>query len=561
MRKATAIFFFISVLVLASTHFTPRVNTQDCFVQIVSVDLNKSSFFIGERLQANITYNLYYDATDPFGLGTIVITIDAFGGGNPIYVKEFTEVGINVEKSVTVDILPQDWTPNTDGQIGSIQVSGWVQDSHNSMTDQVTQEILIQRSEPELYVEPTPPNLVFHDILNVTAHVTNPHNHTIPLANHEVSISVSNISQMVQTWTLNTSVDGSFTKLIDTTTLGSGSFSYNVTSLQNDDYLKTSYLTQFNITKASLLLNVELNATAYQAYFPLMNNYTAIVTAEVNCHQEIHDMTEATVSWSLNDERGELAHLSGNLFRGEIRTPATPGVYYITVNATVANHKASNVTIPLFVEPRKPIFALSTNCSHAAYGDIINISLTVTDYGCSKPVGGKPVYIYIDDNSGWKIIAQLLLDDNGFTSFCWQAVDDGYEAFTFMAFFEGGPEYSIYNQTITVDNTKNIRFHIADNVIENICGTQSEYLVQITTLDGVPLPDLTLNLVDLETDSIWCTLETNASGFATLSWYTPIGYDLGIHQFSLVCQDSVEILAVVSITMVVYSTTLLQVIN
>lgn len=560
MRKSTAVIFLIPILILASAHFTPRVNTQDCLVQIVSVNLNKSNFSIGERLEANITYSLYYDATDPFGLGAISLTICASSGGAPFFVKEFTEIGINIEKTIIIDVLPQDWAPNSGGQTGLIEVSGWVQDSYNSMTDQVTEEFRVNRSEPELYIEATPANLVLHDILNVTALLTNPHNHSLPLPNHEVFISILNESVIVQTWTLNTSIDGYLTQLIDTTILSSGSFSYNVTSIQNEDYLKTSFLTAFNVTKAAILLDVELDAPAYQAYFPLMTNCTATITTNVTCYQGSHDMTEATVLWSLEGESGELVYLQGNQFIGEISTPAAPGIYNITINATLPNHKANNISVPLVVEPRRPIFTLGTNCTHAAYGDIINISLTVTDSACSKPVNGKTVFIFIKGHSDWIMITQLWLDDKGYTSFCWQAIENGYDSFIFMAYLEGGPEYCVYNQTITVDNTKNIRFHISDSVVESICGTQSEFLVNITTLDFVPIPNLTLCLVEFKTNIVWCAFETNNSGYATLSWYTPINYDMGIHQFTLVCKDSLEIICIISITMVVYSTTLLRVI-
>jgi hypothetical protein len=554
MRKATAVLFFIAVLLLASTSFSPRVSTQDCFVQIISVNLNKSTLSIGERFQANITYNLYYDSTDPFGIGAVSISISTSSGGPPIQIEEFTELGANVEKTVAIDIMPQDWEPSEGGEIGSIQVLGWVQDSYNSMTDQITKDFWVIRSETNLFVEDTPDSMIHHDILNVTAYLTNPHNNTIPLANHEVCVSVTNSSQLIQTWNLNTSGDGCFTKLVDTTLLGTGRFSYNVTSLPNEDYLEASYLAQFNITKTSIQLNADLNATAYQAYFQSMNNVTAMISVEAFCQKKIHDMSEANITWSMDGREGELLHQNGTLFRGEVRTPTIPGIYNITITTTLVHHNISSTRIPLIVEPRRAVLSFNANCTEAAYGDFVNLSLTVTDSGCAKPVSGKIVGLFVMDHSDWYIIAQLLLDDNGFTSFYWQARDTGNDEFRFRALFEGQPEYPVQEQIITVDNTQTIRFHI-DTIIEGIRGTLTNCTLQITTLDNVPIPNLTLYLVEVDTDNTWCTAETNASGHSTLFWYIPNDYNVGIHQFSMVCLDSLEIIGVISITMIVYTFT------
>ena len=185
-----------------------------------------------------------------------------------------------------------------------------------------------------------------------------------------------------------------------------------------------------------------------------------------------------------------------------------------------------------------------------------NLSIIVTDSGCSKPVGGKIVAILFMDHSNWDFLVQSVLDDNGFTSFCWQARDTGSDKFRFKALFEGQPEYIIHNQTITVDNTQTIRFQI-DTIIGVVCGTQTNCTLQITTLENSPIPNLTLRLVEVDTDSVWCTADNNSSGYATLSWYIPNDYDLGIHQFALVCQDSMEILGVISVTLIVYTSTLL----
>jgi hypothetical protein len=524
------------------------------------VNLTKSTLSIGEPFQANITYNLYYDITDPLGLGAISVSISARDGGPPLLEKEFTELGVNVDKHVVMDILPQDWEPNEEGQIGSILVSGWVQDSYNSMTDQVNKTFWVARSETDLNIEYTPTDIVFHDYLNITARLTNPHNNTLLLANHEAYLSITNSSQLVQSWNLNTSSDGYFTKIIDTTVLGTGRFSYNVTSSPNDDYLTASHLASFNITNADIQLIAELNATAYQTYFPSMNNCTAIVTVESLCHSTHHDMSEATVLWSLDDRNGELSHQNGTLFSGEVVTPSIPGVYNITVTTTLVNHNTNSTRIPLIVEPRRPIILFEANCSEAAYGEFINLSLTVTDSGCSKPVGGKILVIFVMDHSNWEFFTQVKLDDNGYASFYWQARDIGDTKFRFKAVLEGQPEYSIENQTIEIDNTETIRFHI-NTTIEGICGTPTDCILQITTLDNVPISNLTLSLVEIDTNNTWCTVETNSSGYATLSLYIPDDYNSGIHQFILVCQDSTEILGKISITLIVYVSTLLRVYN
>lgn len=558
MRKATAVVFFIVIIVLASTNSTPRVSTQDCLVQIISVNLNKSVFSIGEKLQVNITYNLYYDIMDPFGLGAISVSISDSGGGPPILVKEFMELGINVEKTITLDILPQDWEPSTDGQNSSIQVFGWVQDSYNSMTDQITKDFWVIRSETNLDIEPTPTSLIFHDVLNITARLANPHNYTLPLANHEICISINNSSQNIHTWNLNTSNDGYVTKLIETTALGPGNFTYNITSPPNDDYLEASYQSPFEITKANIQLNAEFNATAYQTYYPSMSNCTAIISIDASCHQILHDMSEATVVWSFDNRSDELTYQSGTLFTDEITTPIIPGVYNVSVTIALANHTTTNTCLPLIVEPRRSIFSFEANCSEAAYGDFINMSLTINDAGCYKPVVGKPVSIFVGNHSVWEFLTELLLDEKGFASFCWQAEDTGDDAFKFMALFDGEPEYIANSQTITVDNTKIIRFHI-ENIIEGVCGSQTDITLQITTLDYLPIPDLTVCLIELDTDSIWCTSYTNSSGYSTLSWYIHIDYEVGIHQFAVVCKDSAEILGTTSLTMIVYSSTLIHV--
>ncbi|MFX1474412.1 MAG: hypothetical protein ACFFCO_02895 [Promethearchaeota archaeon] len=522
------------------------------------MSLSKSTLSIGEQLQANISYNLYYDITDPLGLGAISISISASGGGPPLLVKEYTELGVGVEKHVVIDILPQDWEPNGEGQIGFIQVLGWVQDSYNSMTDQMNKTFWVIRSETSLQVENTPTDIVFHDLLNITAQLTNPHNNTLPLANHEVHISITNSSQLVQSWNFTTSDDGYITKIIDTTILGTGKFSYNITSLPNDDYLIASHLASFNITNANMQLIAKLNATAYQAYFPLMNNCTVIVTVDSLCYSKIHDMSEATVRWSLDDRNGELSYQNGTRFTGEVITPSIPGIYNITITTTLVNHNTNSTCIPLIVEPRIPVILFEANCSEAAYGDYINFSLAVTDSGCSKPVGGKVVAIFVLDQSNWEFVRQVLLDDEGFASFCWQARDTGDDKFRLMALLEGQPEYAITNQTIEIDNTQTIRFHI-DTIIEGVRGTQADCTLQITTLDNYPIPNLTLNLVEVGSDSTWCTTETNSSGYATLSWYIPDDYSLGMHQFILVCQDSMEILGIITVTLIVYTSTLLHV--
>jgi hypothetical protein len=100
-----------------------------------------------------------------------------------------------------------------------------------------------------------------------------------------------------------------------------------------------------------------------------------------------------------------------------------------------------------------------------------------------------------------------------------------------------------------------------DTIIAGVLGTQTNCTLQITTLDNVPFPNLSLFLVEINTENTWCTAETDSSGYATLSWYIPIDYDVGIHQFTLVCQDSAEIIGIISITMIVYTFTILELYN
>lgn len=557
MRKGIAL--LITLILLCTPLIIQRqvVITQDCFVQIQSVNLNKSTLSIGEKLQINITYDLFYDTQDPLGMGVIAVSIYAERGEPPIFEREFTEMGISIRKSLQLDILPQDWSPNETGQVGEIKVDGWVQDSHGSMTDSIIQEIWTIRSEVQIIIDEIPANLVYHDEFNLTAHFLNYYNDSIVLSNHPISIIISEIEQPIQVWEQNTSFYGNVCKLTETVSLGTGNFICNITSEPDDDYIMGSTHTTFKVGNADLNLEVQLNATTFQAYYPTMNNCTALVKANITCLSTFQNIPEANVTWNLGNNNGTLSYLSEKQFWGEVPMPIVPGDYNFSIVASVQNHNLTDTWLPLEVKLRRLVIFFSTNRTHAANGDIIELSVIVFDEGCFKPISGKEISLYVLNFTDWILLDDIMLNNSGFASCVWQAQElDGEDSFIFKIVFHGGPEYDNQEELLVVDNTHNIRF-LTNSIINAIRGNSVYLPIQITTLDYIPLSEIKLQLDEVETNETLCIDFTNASGYANLTWGIFSQYELGKHKFRLIAEDVSSVIGTITITLIVYDSTVM----
>jgi len=135
MKRLPTILILITILVLPLTFSYYSVTTEDCYVQIVSVSLNRSYLEVGEMLQVHLVYDLYYDPTDPLGIGSVSVSFAVQGYPTLLSSYEFTTLGVDIQETMTFDISPDHWAPNETGQIGVVQVEGWVQDSLGTMTD------------------------------------------------------------------------------------------------------------------------------------------------------------------------------------------------------------------------------------------------------------------------------------------------------------------------------------------------------------------------------------------------------------------------------------------
>ena len=531
--------------------------TQDCSVQILSVSLNRSTLSIGETLQVNVTYSLLYDPQDPLAIGVVAISINAAGEEQPILAREFVERGATVRKTASLLILPTPWEPNETGQIGFVRVSGWVQDSYGSMTDYAERDFRIERSEVQLKVDDVPSQLVFHDQFVLMVRITNAHNSSIVLENHPARIETGSAQRIVQSWDLNTSTDGTVAQIIETSNLGTGTFTCNITSKPDGDYLEASVQVSFDITKPSILLVARLNATAYLAYHPGMSNCTALLIADLACSSQMHDVSEANVTWTLAGREGVLEYLGAQRFAGQVAMPAVAGSYAITIDASLPNHNSTDASLPVVVEPREPILSLATNRTQAAYGDFIELHVRVTDRSCSKPIAGKQVSIYVSVQADWVLLACAGLDSNGELMLIWQAQDVGdLQQFCFKAVFQGTPEFDQGETLIQVENTRSVRFFSASR-FTMVRGRPANCTIQITTLESAPIPDLRVELVEIGSNQTWCSASTNASGYAYLGWNTPSSYELGEHGFLIVAVNTVGTLGCITILLVTYDGTVL----
>lgn len=556
MKKKALLPLLIILLLLTGVPFTNKVSSDDCFVQIVSISLNQASLEIGETLQLNVVYDLYYDISNPLGIGSVTVTINNQAESITLRLVEFTEIGLDIQKIVELDILPDDWAPYETGQIGRISVEGWVQDSGGTMTDSVEQQFLVQRSHLEITLYPLPAQISFHDTINFEGFLQNPHNTSLDVPNHPIIILATTEGQLVQSWNQNTTQQSNFTQNIDTTLLGTGSFDCNITTLANDDYSTNWSLVSFFISNASLTLTALSNASIVQAYYPSMNNCSVLVSAVLNCTTNSHTFEGNTVTCRLRNQTETMNYIGPNLFSTELLVPNSPGNYSIVITVNAPHHELINTTIPIQVEPRQTLMIFEANQSIAAYGDKIGFTLTVYDYWSRIPVENKICSIFLYNQSTWNLLTQVILDQNGSANFTWLAQNVGDEDFRFKAIFQGTPEFEVNETELIITNTQDTRF-ILNSTISVTRQSDVVYLLQITTLDYQPLSNVDMQLIEISTNSTWATAITNSSGYAVLMWYIEPDYALGIHKFSLIAHDGVQTLGILPITMIVFEHTIL----
>lgn len=531
--------------------------TQDCFVQIVSVSLNKSSLEIGESLQVEIIYDLFYEPLDPFGIGSVSVIISIEGENDFIAQHEFSDTGLNVYKVVTLEISPHHWTPNETGQDGIVRVEGWVQDSFGSMTDSIEYPITILQSPLILELSSLPSSIFYHEILNVTGALRNPNNSTVPIPNHPIEIIIIQEEQIIESYYQNTTLLSNFTRSIDTTLIGTGAFDCNITALESDDYTKEMTSFSFFVSNENLTLSVISNSSVIQTYYPSMTNCSVLVSATLNCQSSGHSVADANVTCSLGNFTKQMNHLELNLFTADLFGPSYPGNYSLVVTATIPHHNSTSSSIPIQVVPRRVLIQVESNCTEAAYGDFIQLTLRTTDEATQTSVANKICSIFIFNQSVWNLLSQVMLDPNGTAIFTWQAQNVGDQDFRFKVTFLGAPEYINEEIEHTVTNTHEIRF-ILDSTIQVVRQSSFNYSIQITTLDFQPLSNISIHLIEILTNTTWCTATTNTSGHVILTWFIDSQYDLGIHEFSLMAQDEFTTIGEVQITMVVFEQTILE---
>lgn len=554
MKKITVL--LIVLLLPLIIPFTGKISADNCFIQIVSVSLNQPSFELGETLQVNLVYDLYYDPLDPLGIGAVTITIENQAESVTLRIFEFNERGISISKIANFSILPLDWAPNDDGQVGSIVVNGWVQDSTGTMTDSIEQQFFVQRSDIEIYVNALPSQIQFHDNITINGSLQNSHNSSISIPNHPITIFVTKENQTVLSWNQNTTQPSNFSQNLDTTQIGTGIFGFNITVHSNEDYISTWSIIPFVVSSTSLTIIAASNTSVVQAYYPLMNNCSVQVTAILNCSIIDHSFEGTTITCTLGNLTSPMTYIEPNSFFAELLAPANPGNYLIEFSVNAPHHSINNTTLPLQVEPRQSILRFEANQSKAAYGDIIGFTLNIQDQSSLYPVENKACSIFLYNQSTWNLLTQVVLDQTGVAHFIWQAQNVGNNDFRFKAVFHGQPEFEPNEAELIVINTHDVRF-VLNSTIQVTRSTDTIYLLQCTTLDYQPLSNIQVELIEVITNTTWATALTNASGYANLTWYTASDYAVGIHEFSLVAINGEEILGTILITIIVYEQTIL----
>ncbi|MFX1509857.1 MAG: hypothetical protein ACFFBR_06080 [Promethearchaeota archaeon] len=557
MKRLPMGLVLLAILVLPFTLPVNFVRTEDCFVQIVSVTINQSSVEIGEQLEANLVYDLYYDQMDPLGIGAIGVSIRVQGTPSPLIVHEFTNTGFGIHEVIAFDISAYDWSPNETGQIGEIQIEGWVQDSIGSMTDQVQQQFIVHRSNLLLEIYSQPMQITFHEILNLSGALSNPHNSSLDVSNHPMLISVIQNNQTIKSWNSQTDIVGNFTHPINSSVLGTGDFSCKVFALNSDDYKTANSSVSFNINPANISLSVMVNTTSVQTYYPLMKNSSLLVSASLQCDIADHEFKNANVTCHLGNITKTLAYTGSNTFSTAIEAPSIAGEYVLAVSAITYNHSLTNTSIPIMVEQRDAILILTPNCTEATLGDTIGFTLKAVDFASLIPISTKTCSIYLYNQSAWTLLIQVQLDYEGLAQFQWQTQNVGDNDFLFKAIFHGLPEYNITTINVNVTNTHDIRF-ICDSILHRIRPDHVEYVIQLTTLDFQPISNISISLIECVSNTTWCVSITNSSGFATLVWDIEIEYPLGQHEFYLSAEQGTTLLETIQITVLIFEQTVLE---
>jgi hypothetical protein len=557
MKRLPAVLLLLTILVLPLLVSYHSISTEDCFVQIVSVTLNQPSLEIGERLQVSLVYDLYYDYTDPLGIGSISVSISIEGSPTPLSFYEFTTLGLEVNKIITFDISSNDWSPNETGQFGIVQVEGWVQDTVGSMTDTVQQQFSVDRSDLFLEIDPLSPQISFHENFNITGTLFNLHNCSLSVPNHPLIISVTQNNHTLQSWNAQTTATNNFTQPINSTLLGTGEFYCRVIALDSTAYRTTNSTFLFLISKANLSLTVNINATTVQAYYPSMNNCSVLVSVYLQCEMANHGLTEANVTCYLGNTTKILTYVESNQFSTELRAPSLAGAYCIYVTATALNHNPVNVSVPLIVDYRQPQISFTANCSEAAHGDFIRFSLNAIDISSQAPIPDKICSIYLYNHSTWNLLGQVTLDHSGCAQFLWQTQHVGDEDFRFKVHFQGSPEFNDSETETRVTNTHDFRF-IGKSSLCMVRFNVVDYVLQLTSLDYEPLFNVSVQLIESATNFTWCISVTNTSGYAILSWAIDENFSLGPHEFLLIVQEENTTRGIIHITMIVYEQTILE---
>ncbi len=557
MKRLPTALVLLTILVLPLSVSYNSVLTEDCFVQIVSVTLNQSSLEIGERLQVNLVYDLYYDQMDPLGIGSVSVSISIQGTIITLSSFEFTDLGLDVHKIITFEISPNEWTPNETGQVGIVQIEGWVQDSIGSMTDSVQQQFSIDRSDLLLEINPLQPQITFHENLILTGALHNPHNSSLYVPNHPLMISIIQNNQTLQSWSPQTNLTNNFTQSINSTLLGTGDFYCRISALDSNDYRATNSTVSFYIANANLSFSVTLNTTTIQAYYPSMSNCSILVSAYLHCQVANHTFGEANVTCFLGNRSKTMTYIEPNHFFAEIIAPSLTGDYFLAITALAPNHAPVNTSIPLNVVCRQAQLSFTTNCSEAAYGDFIEFSLNVVDISSQVPIPDKICSIYFYNQSVWNLLTQVILDQNGWAQFYWQAQNVGNEDYRFKAVFQGSPEFDDAETEVMVTNTHDLRF-FCNSTLYIVRPNDVDYTLQLTTLDFQPIINVSVKLVEITSNITWCISFTNTSGYAILSWSIDENFTLGLHEFFLTAQDGLTTLGKIQITMIVYEQTILK---
>jgi hypothetical protein len=557
MKRSIAILLVLSILLFPLTcPIFDTAQTQDCFVQIVAVNIDQPSYQIGESVNVTFVYDLYFDLLDPLGAGSISVNLIVQGESLPLRTHQFTELGLNINKSVSFEIATFDWEPNSTGQLGIAQVQGWVQDSVGTMTDTAELQFSVVRSDIVINTIPFPTQVYYHNPITIQGSLQNPHNTSLQLSSHPLTITISQNTLLIQEWILNSSPTSTFTHEIDTSQIGTGDYDCNVSVPNTGDYNSGMTLHSFTILNSSISLTPVLNTTIVQTYYPQTNNCSILVLALLQCQNTNHSMSEANVTCQLANSTLPMISDGPNQFSTEINAPRIPGNYSIHITAKIPHHNTTTVEVPIQVFSRHAVLGFESNCSEAAQGDIIGFKISAQDEETLVGIEDKICSIYFLNQSVWNLMTQVALDQNGTAQFFWQAQNVGDQDFQFKMVFHGGPEFETGETETLVINTHEIRF-ILDSSIQVLRQTTTNYSLQLTTLDYQPLANVNITLIEVSTNSTWATAITNTSGYASLSWFIEDWYELGIHEFYLIAQQGTTVLGVIPIAMIVFDQTIL----